>query len=109
MGFLDFFKRTKRLEDSSEAAAERYLTPTPETMFLLNTAAADIMKSGDYAKYGFASQLELAAAFTIVETVGAAGDSMSDDKIVDLIAPQFQLDRQRCAFFVRQARRSQGA
>jgi hypothetical protein len=108
MGVFDIFTRNKKKEPDADVSQEKYSTPTLETMFMLNTMATDIMNSGEFAKYGFESQLELVAAFTIVETLGAAGDSMSDAEIIELIARQFQLDAGRCAFLVRQAHRSQG-
>jgi hypothetical protein len=105
MPFLDFLKRKKNIESRVDGGESKYTQPTPETMFALNTQATQWLNEGSFAEHGFESQLDLVAAFTIVETLGAS-DRISDKEIIELLVPQFDITPDRCAFLIRQARRS---
>ncbi len=107
MGLFDFLKRKKNkaADAGAVSGAPKYNLPTPETMFELNTMAKQWIKEGSFAKHGFESQLDLVAAFTIGEMVGASSE-ISDQDIIDALTPMFDVAPDRCAFLIQQARQS---
>jgi hypothetical protein len=106
MGLIDFFKRRKNLDADDTSGGVTSAQPSPETMFALNHSAAQIIKDGEYAKYGFESQTDLAAAFTIVEILGASDGKMSDSEIIEIIGAQFGTRLDRCEFLIMQAHKA---
>lgn len=103
-GFLDFLKGKKNSDPDVVGGETKYTLPTAETMFELNTMATQWMKEGSFADHGFESQLDLVAAFTIVEMLGAVSGQMSDKEIIEVLVPQFDINPDRCAFLIQQAR-----
>ena len=106
MGFLDFFKRRNSQDMAETGGAGTSALPTPETMFALNHSATQMIKDGDYAKHGFKSQIDLVAAFTIVEILGASDGKMSDSEVNEIVSAQFGMSPDRCAFLIGQAHKA---
>jgi hypothetical protein len=104
MWLLDSWKRRRQQKAFERETFPMDKVPSPETMFALNYSATQLIKEGDFAKHGFASQAEMVTAFMIVEILGASNGEMKDEDIRDLIGSQMGISPERCQLLIDQAR-----